>query len=328
MDGRELVKSRWVTGLLCICLWQAFACGLVLHPNGEPDQTWTDRPDPNSVGRWGSNASCVPVAANYVVTTRHQGGGLTTIVRVGGVAYSIESIVNHPTADLRVVKLRNADIEYVDIYELSNESGKVAVIGGYGDGRGGLLQTSSVTYGYSWNNSSNITQRWGTNLIESTDTTPTGGTYVTEVIVGAFDDPGDTTYECAVAEHDSGGGWFIKSGGKWKLAGLSRGVEHVEESWFRNDSNPSVFDPDHIDAVRISSYAGWIQDQIVTGCASFAQEDINKDCTVDFADIMEIATRWVSQNCGITNNDCEDADVDGDGNVDLYDLAIVSNAVN
>ncbi len=69
------VKSlcRFAILLCCLCavcpVW-----GIVLHTDNEPNlATWVDRPSTGVVGRWGTNASCVAIAPNYVITTRHQG---------------------------------------------------------------------------------------------------------------------------------------------------------------------------------------------------------------------------------------------------------------
>lgn len=318
--------SGGLFAVVVICLWYAMAAAVILHPGGEPAADFTDRPDPNTLGRWRSNASCVAVAPNYVVTTRHQGGALSTLVEIGSITYTIESIVTHPTADLRVVKLRNARLAYVELFNGTDEVGRDVVIGGFGDGRGGLLETAGVTYGYAWDSSTNTTLRWGTNLIDGDGSTGTGGAFESDFIFAFFDDPGQTLYECATADHDSGGGWFVWDSNQWKLAGLNRAVEHLEETWFRDPVNPSQNShTDYFDAVRISSYAAWIDQQITSDCQQFADGDINSDCTVDIADIVELAEQWLSDNCNATNNHCQQADTDQNGKVDLCDFAAVGD---
>ena len=299
-----------------------------MHPDGEPAASWTARPDPNTLGRWSGNASCVAIAPNYIITTRHQGGGLNSIVEISGVSYSIDSIVNHPSADLRVVKLRNARLgAYVELFDDTGEDGSEVVIGGFGDGRDSLLETDGVTYGYMWDDSSNTTMRWGTNIVDGDMENAPAGPYESDLIFAHFNDPGATAYECATADHDSGGGWFIRTGNEWKLAGLNRAVEHLDQSWFRDPADPlEDAHPDYIDAVRISSYAPWIQQQIISDCQEFAAGDINNDCAVDINDIIELAQQWLSDNCAPANNHCQQADTNHNGNVDLSDFAIVGGS--
>jgi hypothetical protein len=309
--------------------------GLIWHPDGEPNlTTWTDRPSEDVIGRWGSNASCVVIGPNYVITTRHQGGNLTTPVRISGVTYTISQIWNHNTADLRIAKLNDANLaNFVSIYESTDEVGKDIVTGGYGKGRGELLQTQGITYGYRWDNTGNTTLRIGTNKIERTENDSNLGSFTSDIIIADFDGLNEgqaTIYESAPANYDSGGGWFIKVGGKWKVAGLSRAVGiHFEEghkddpnyaiynqTWFRDRDDPNICLPDYLDAVRISSYAEWIKDTL----PAIVIGDLSGDGFVDFADFAIFAQVWLSTNCQEPDW-CLGADFEPDGDVDWTDLA-------
>ena len=297
------------------------AFGIVWHPDGEPNlATWIDRPYEDVVGRWGNSASCVAVSSNCVITTQHQGGGVGTQVEIGGKTYAVTEVWNCGTADLRAAKLYGANlIDFVGIYEDTNEISKDIVMGGFGDGRDGLLKTGGVTYGYQWDNSSNTTLRWGTNKIDDTEDDSTLGSLTSDIIIGDFDelneyDPND--FESAQAEHDSGGGWFIKSDGTWKVAGLSRAVEHFGESWFRNEFNPSIPDPDYMDAVRVSSYATWISETMPERLPG----DLTGDDWVDSADFAVFALHWLDTECEYPDW-CAGADCEPDGDVDWNDLA-------
>ncbi len=298
------------------------ALSVVLHPDGEPDLvTWTDRPDPNVVGRWGSNATCVAVSSNCVITVRHSGGGIGTQVELGGKTYTVDETWNYGVADLRVAKLYGANLtSFVSLYENTNEIGKGIVIGGYGDGRGTLLKTGEITYGYEWDNSANTTLRLGTNKVEDSDVNSPAGSYTSDIIIGDFDglnEGGATTYEGIPADHDSGNGWFIKDGGIWKVAGLSRAVEdHDGQSWFRNKYDPNVLDPDGFDAVRISSYADWILATVPERLPG----DLTGDDWVDLADFAVFAQYWRSTECKYPDY-CAGADCEPDGDVDYDDLA-------
>ena len=290
------------------------ALGIVLHPDGEPNlANWTDRPDPNVIGRWGSNASCVAVSSNCVITTRHQGGGVDTYVDIGGNTYIVTEIWNCDTVDLRIAKLYGANLtSFVGIYEYTNETNKEIVMGGYGKGRGILLDS----YGYTWSGSSNQTQRWGQNKVNGTGNVEDIVGRISDVIIADFDGygvQGAQPYEAAMAEWDSGGGWFIYDGNKWKVAGLSRGVtDHDGESWF----NP----PDSLDAVRVSSYAWWISQTIPERVPG----DLTGDDWVDFADFAVLTQYWLNTGCEYPDW-CAGADFEHDGDVDWADLAFLMN---
>lgn len=75
--------------------------------------------------------------------------------------------------------------------------------------------------GYYWQ--STRTMRWGTNRVDTAnllDPTTGGSTYAFTASFSA--DSGSS--ECGVADGDSGGGVFAKSGGVWRLAGMIYGL--------------------------------------------------------------------------------------------------------
>jgi len=236
--------------------------GIVLHEvSVGPDP----RPPEAAVGRWVTNASCVAVGPTHVITTCHQGYGVGREVEVGGQTYEIAEIVQHGKADLRVVGIVDpsdpdgALAVYVPLYTGTDEADYTAVIGGFGDGRGQDLVSGDIHYGYEWAPDADLVLRWGENAIDGSGVGGGSG-YDSDVIYAHFDGPDACGAEAATAEHDSGGGWFINLGTagapRWVVAGLTRGVERLHESWFRNpDGSP---DPDYIDAVRVGSYADWI----------------------------------------------------------------------
>jgi len=323
----------WI-GVLVVLHGTTPAQAIILHPGAEPNLvTWTDRPADDVVGRWGSNASCVAIARNCVVTTRHQGGGASTSVRIAGVTYSIAQIWNHPTADLRLVRLYGANLaEFVDPYAKTDESSKEAVIGGYGVGNGLSLETGGIVYGYEWGDSASRTLRFATNRIENPVSDSNMPPYISDIVVADFDDPArdfPTTYECIPAVHDSGGGWFINDNGTWKLSALSRAVEqHYEEghendpnyilleSWFRQRSNPIRLDADVFDGIRISSYAQWISETL----PEVQPGDLTGDDQVDAADLAVFVSFWLTTDCDAPDW-CLGADFEPDGDVDAMDFA-------
>jgi len=337
------------------CLLSGTALAIVLHPGEcEPNLVeWTDRPHDDVVGRWGNNASCVAVSPNCVITTRHQGGGVGTAVRIAGLLYRVEEVWNYPdntdpndddygAVDLRIAKLTAARLKnYVDLY-----TGKDAdlldadiVIGGYGLARGAQLKTSGMTYGYAWQDASrygNQYLRWCTNRIDATPNNvaaPNNNGRMDnnqDCVVADFDNPWTTTYEGAVAVFDSGCGWFIKADEQWRLAGLAWGVEHAENSqtWFRSRDDPNVLDPDEMYALRTNSYADWVHSTLDTICSDPPRADINGDCSVNFADVQRLAAKWLSKGCRQSNLFCDGSDINGDGNVDLEDLAEIARVIH
>ncbi len=69
------------------------AHGVILHDDSDPVPGGTvNRPVDALVGRWGSNASCVVVSPNHVITTQHQGGSPGTNVVIGGVKYVVAQV--------------------------------------------------------------------------------------------------------------------------------------------------------------------------------------------------------------------------------------------
>ena len=246
---------------LCILvlLTPSVVFGLVLHTDDEP----TDKPPDDVVGRWRTNSSCVVINPNYVITTRHQGGSSGT-VQIGGIDYTIAQITNIGSVDLRVVRITTADGQpanlpnWVPLYTKRIEKNETELtMGGFGKGRGETLYTDDMAYGYAWASGGNTTQRWGANRINNYTNNSHLGGYTSDVVWGKFNDVGHGNYmqyEAAPASWDSGGGWFIKDAGVWKVAGLFRGVEHSGETWFRRKSDPNFFHPDYFDAVRVSSY--------------------------------------------------------------------------
>jgi hypothetical protein len=309
------------------------ACGLILHPDGEPNlASWTDRPFEEVVGRWGSFSGCVAISPDCVITTRHQMVRATTPVTIGGRNYAVAEIWDHETADLRIARLEGANLShFVGLYVGGSEVSKHVVIAGYGAGRGRALQRDGIVYGYEWDGPESDRLRFGDNRVYHVRENAVMGDIISDVLIADFDGPnegGSTTYECTLAARDSGGGWFIKTGRTWKLAGLSRAVDihfvpghqndldyALYEAWFREGENPGTLRPDHLDAVRIRSYAGWISDTVPPALPG----DLNGDGRVDFGDFAVFCSNWRRSDCA-PPDDCLQADFEHDGDVDAADL--------
>jgi len=336
-------------GMWAWCFCVNVATGVVLHPEGTPDANWPGEPLVNMVGRWINDASCVAVAPNYIITTRHQGGGNEESDRVffSGIEYQIVQVWNEPStdgaADLRVCRIATVSGEpanlthYAAVYAATDEAqgeGLQVIIGGYGSERQATLLSGEPpqAYGYSWSTgvgNTDQSQRWGANRIQGSGILEES--FLTDYLLADFDDllEGDAAvYEAAPAEFDSGGGWFVQCGNQWKVVGLSLGVEHgaEKESWFRRMANPDVADPDDLFAVRISAYAQWIRS--VAGepaCAKLLPGDFNGDCLINELDAAMFGAHWLREDCHEVNGYCQGADFyPTNGRVDLFDFGMLA----
>jgi autotransporter-associated beta strand protein len=244
------------------------AWGLILFPTDESPAP-SPRPPDAVLGRWlddglGIRGSCVAIGPSYVITTRHQGYGPGWSVVIAGSTYTIQETFDLEGVDLRIARISAGLTAYVAPYTTTSDIaivGKTVVIGGYGRGRGGELKNGGIVYGYTWG-TADMLLRWGQNRIDSVSSATYRG-LTSQTVVAHFDDLGAAHHvdrEAAVAEFDSGGGWFIDVSaghtGDWRLAALSRGTEHYGETWFKNPDGSTHADA--FDGVRISSYYGWL----------------------------------------------------------------------
>lgn len=324
--------------IILVVFYGAAAPGVIVHPETEPDlEVWKDRPDPNVLGYFSNSstpviANFVVIAPDWIITTQHQLLKPPTVT-VAGHIYNCEykdiwQGGPFRNADIQLVRLTKPDgsranlKNYIPINLSRNEVGKEIVIGGYGYSRGAMLQKAGIVYGYRWLVVENPKDLWCTNVVEKTRDGMGAAGYSSDIIIANFDEPGRTIYEGTIADRDSGGGWFVKVNGQWRLGGLSRSVEiHSDgfESWFRNGNNPYESDPDYIDAVRVSSYSDWIQH--ITGVGG--QGDISTNGIVNFIDYSKVLSEW-NNSCNKENNWCNGADIaEPQGVVDMEDLSVV-----
>ena len=272
------MKTSLLSALI-VALMVAKAQAVVLHDDDMP----ADRPPEAAVGRWNSNASCVAVGREWVITTGHQGGSVGSIVTLAGVSYVVSEI-HDSDYDFRLARIRHLDgrsaclTEYADLsFESATLPGQECILGGYGKGRGTpVVGKRRVVCGYSWAGSSNTVLRWGTNTID----------FVLGNFLHADFDAADaadaTSHEAALASWDSGGGWFVRDAEteRWQVVGLAAGVSRSDESRF----SP----PDRIYAVRTSLCAGW------------AQTIIDNAEPLSLSVLADLDRDWVYQNATAT----------------------------
>jgi autotransporter-associated beta strand protein len=265
-----------MVGLLaCAPAW-----ALVLSP--ADDTLPSPKPLDMTIAQWGNNATCVPIASNYVMTTRHQGGGIgtTVVIRTSatdtiGTSYVVADAFDYGAADIRVCRITNLDGTpanlpstcYTAVYTKAqagqnSEVSQTAVIGGYGMQRGDALTVGGNVYGYKWNESGNSSFKWGANRINGNQTISlvAGSKILTsDDLLATFDGPGGNhvAYEAAIAAYDSGSPWFVdisgNGSGVWRVAGLSEaatdhGSSAPDQSWYGDTQY----------VVRVSTYEPWI----------------------------------------------------------------------
>lgn len=259
---------------------------IVFHDD-QPSET----PSDNLIGRWGSNASCVAIAPNLILSVKHQGGDIGTNIIIGPTTYKVTQLFNL-SVDLRVARITTISgspanlSEYVTLYTGTSETGQEIFLAGYGRGRGTELQTGGDTYGYTWATETNSTLRWATNIIDGNAIagTPYGNTYI---LIADFDDLAEnmttqqiknhnpTENEGIPAEYDSGGAWFLHSSGEL-IAMTAYLAYDREQSWFRNNVNPFILEPDPFYGIQISSYENeitpvitWMSDYVIISGYAF-----------------------------------------------------------
>ena len=169
-------------------------------------------------------------------------------------------------ADLRVARVARMDGTPAELAQVAavftgadaSLVGSQVVLGGFGQGRGSALTTGGVASGYNWAGSGSMAERWGTNTIDRV---------ASGYLFADFDAPGaGTANEAIIAAGDSGGGWFVFSGGQWTLVGLASGAQHSGAAYF----SP----PDDFWAGEVSANAAWTQDIVTAGYAAAGSETV------------------------------------------------------
>jgi hypothetical protein len=327
MHSTGIVRLLYKICTFAVILISSNVSGMILHTDSQP----TVHPEDSVVGRWSYNASCVAISPNYIITTRHQGGGVGSVVNFGGINYKVAEVVVNGNVDMRVARLETMTgqpanlTNYVSINTSTYEVNEPVLLGGYGKSRGAELTTlngvSYPPYGYSWSGTNNLTFRWGANEIDGL-VTVASGPYTSYTLTADFDGPGTASAvenEAILAEYDSGGGWFIQNtSGDWLLAALSANVTHMGEAWYDDPTTKHTYEPDNMYGVRVSSYASWILAN--TESYIVPPGDANWDGIVDVGDLGILAA-----NYGSSGKKWQEGDFNADGVVDVGDLGILAS---
>ncbi len=163
------------------------------------------------------------ISPKHFITATHLGANQTVITQpviFNGVeerSYTIKPgsrrIING--SDLSVFEIWETFDLYAPLYTTVDEPGREMVICGRGFGRG----IEIAGQGWRWGGTATRLSRWGRNIIDGGVTS--GGN---DLLFFTFNDLLGQD-EAAATGGDSGGGWFVKDGPTWKLAGVSFSVD-------------------------------------------------------------------------------------------------------
>jgi len=200
-------------------------------------------------GQWGGLLG-TPISTHYFITAQHFGGSVGGTFTYQAVNYTATEIHDDPNTDLRLVRVDKRFPSYAPLYTRKDEVGKSLVVFGRGTQRGAEVRLSTpprqgedTLRGWQWGPSDSV-QSWGTNVVTGATGFPNDDQ--NQFLYFDFDANGGPN-EGALSAGDSGGGTFIKdpSDGRWKLAGISYGVDGP---WSYTGTTGSGFDGSLFDA--------------------------------------------------------------------------------
>lgn len=234
-------------------------------------------------GEWGSFLGTA-ISKSYFITAEHIGGNVGDYFEYQGRRFKTYETFDDPDSDLQIWHVQGRFASYAPLLTDYSDVNKPAMIVGRGTQRGGNISVNSDLKGWLWGANDGV-QSWGMNLIKGSTQSLTDGDGEDgrRKIKGgrlywAFDRNGIGN-EAALSEGDSGGGVFVFSGNKWKLAGINFSTQAEFSYPNSNDSlRGALFDAGGLQAgggiitdsindipalsyaTRISTQSDWIFD--------------------------------------------------------------------
>ena len=120
--------------ILFLILISNICFGIILHPEGEPNEFWTDKPVDSVAAKVGC-CSGIVIHPQYVLTVSHFSVSFSTSIYIDNQVYYPEEIYTHKYQDVRLIKIAGANfLDFTPIPEqevLDEEySNKDVVLGG------------------------------------------------------------------------------------------------------------------------------------------------------------------------------------------------------
>ena len=196
--------------------------GILTYPSSDPT---------------GPTFTGMPIAPHYFITADHVRGRVGDVLMYQGSSYVMRELTRIggsvggqqvAATDLAVWRVDETFPSYTPLYTGSDEIGKQVVFVGAGFIKGTVETRDGTPTGtpIGWMNNLNGlgTRRWGTNLVDNTESGSfDGGATNASFLTTTFSKDGGGS-EFSFAGGDSGGGGFINDNGVWKLAGVGYGT--------------------------------------------------------------------------------------------------------
>lgn len=204
------------------------------------------------------NASGVYLGNGFILTANHVNG---TRYYIEGTEYLVDTSYNGTGSkqvtnsssqglDLKLVKIQSPPaLDGIQMMSSSQSAlGSYSLFIGWGVGKGTPQTTDPANQGWTWGNSSTVSERWGRNFTLASNYNEPGNpnTYlVTEFDRTVFASP--TAYNndvFSLSVGDSGGGLFEYVNSQWMLAGIGDAVSTNGSSYYDRNTGTAGDQPD------------------------------------------------------------------------------------
>jgi len=184
------------------------------------------------------------IASNYFATAKHIGGSVGNIFTFNGVNYTTTAVFPDPSSDLQIWRVAGSFPIHAPLFSGApgSEVNLPLVVFGRGRQRGSpvLVGNDSHLGGWLWG-STDLVQRWGTNVVGSIFHDPTYG----DLLRVPFDSNAGPN-EAHLSPGDSGGGLFVLNNvtNNWEFAAVNFAADgpFSTSSSGANSFNATLFD--------------------------------------------------------------------------------------